>query len=207
MSRKPGNKDGKRSNHSSDPNKNPDLTNGGKESAGEKSKRETSKNPSRDSDYHIELSQQEQNKQEVSEISSSLKPPTTLQANKASEHKPHGDTQPSKVRKGANKRCHSLTDAGTMSIQDEIFRALPKDEQLMTVVNNLSEGLERHYITHTRTMRDRVKDTKTLLQNLSDTIMDLTDEVKGLKEDFNSQQNKNLKPLSLIFPRRLMNKK
>ena len=80
-----------------------------------------------------------------------------------------------------------------MSIQDEIFRALPKDEQLMTVVNNLSEGLERHYITHTRTMRDQGKDSKTLLQNLSDTIMDLTDEVEGLKEDFNSEQNKNRK--------------
>ena len=97
------------------------------------------------------------------------------------------------LRKGANKRRHSLIHAGTMSIQDEIFQALQKDEQLVIVVNNLSEGLERHYVTHTRTTRDQGKHTKDLLQNLSDTIMDLTDAVKALKEDFNTEQNKNRK--------------
>ena len=130
MSGKPSDKDGKRSNYvPPDPNENPDITNGDKESTGEKSKSDTSKDLSRDSDYQIELSQQEQNKQGVSEISSSLKTSTTLQANKASEHEPTlGDLQPSKFRRGTNKRRHLLTGAGTMSIQDEIFQALPKDE-------------------------------------------------------------------------------
>ena len=200
MSGKPSDKDGKRSNYvPPDPNENPDITNGDKESTGEKSKSDTSKDLSRDSDYQIELSQQEQNKQGVSEISSSLKTSTTLQANKASEHEPTlGDLQPSKFRRGTNKRRHLLTGAGTVSIQDEIFQALPKDKQLVIVVNNLSDGLERYCVSHTRTIRDQGKDTRTLLENLLDTIMDLTDEVKGLKEDFNTEQNKNRKLETIV---------
>ena len=89
MSWKPGDKEGKRNNHPPDPNKNPGLTKGGKESAGDKSKRDTSNNPSRDSNYNIEFSQQEQNRQEVSEISSSK--------NKTSEEEPDGNSQPSKL--------------------------------------------------------------------------------------------------------------
>ena len=51
MSGKPSDKDGKRSNYvPPDPNENPDITNGDKESTGEKSKSDTSKDLSRDSD-------------------------------------------------------------------------------------------------------------------------------------------------------------
>ena len=196
MSGKPDDKDGKRSNHvPPDLNENPDIINDDKESTGEKSKSDKSKekNPSRDSNYQIELSQQEKNKQGVSEISSSLKTPKILQTSKASDHEPApGDSQPSKFRRGANKCRHSLTGAGTMSIQDEIFQALPKDEQLVIVVNNLSDGLVRYCVSHTRAIRDQGKDTRILLENQTSTS--------------NKKRTANLKTLLPICQTRSMNK-
>ena len=162
MPGKPGDKEGLRSNHEP-PNpqevstkKTDEVT--GKETAGEKSKDEKSKeiNPSRYSDLQIQISQSKTNQQGVSEISSSPKEPTSVKAHKALNLDPaHGDVQPSKIRRGTNKRRHALNQSGQpLSIQDEIFATKSTEEQFVIVVNNLSDGLERHCMSQSKKLRN-----------------------------------------------------